>query len=163
MRHNTRLARLTAAAGGFLLAVLWFDLMFDVQVLASGVASGPLPEATIASIAAYYRRVTTDASPMSRLVGLAMIVAIGGSAWQLVRGYVRRRAGVAMLVLVTAPCLLAAVRVFPNAARLGARLDTIEQQSELARAICTDHLMCLAAITVFVVLQCTATQATPRS
>ena len=38
------------AGAGFLLAVLWFDLMFDVQALGGGV----LPEDKLASIADYY-------------------------------------------------------------------------------------------------------------
>ena len=50
--------RVLAACGGFLLAVLWFDLMFDVQVLRHGSAA-VLPEPVLASIAGYYRRVTT--------------------------------------------------------------------------------------------------------
>jgi hypothetical protein len=49
-----------ALGAGFLLAVLWFDLMFDVQAL---VAPGgePLSEHALAPTTAYYRRVTRDA------------------------------------------------------------------------------------------------------
>ena len=54
------------ACGGFLLAVLWMDLMFDVQVLRHRGSTAPLPEDVLASIAAYYRRVTTDAEPRIR-------------------------------------------------------------------------------------------------
>jgi hypothetical protein len=49
--------------GGFLLAVLWMDLMFDVQVLRFRDATRELPEDVLGSIAAYYRRVTTQARP----------------------------------------------------------------------------------------------------
>ena len=53
--HPRRQARLVnafvTAGAGFLLAVLWFDLMFDVQ--AAGHAAR-LPEPVLASIAAYY-------------------------------------------------------------------------------------------------------------
>ena len=45
---------------GFLLAVLWFDLMFDVQVLRNPARRGALD-----SVSAYYRRVTTSARPMN--------------------------------------------------------------------------------------------------
>jgi hypothetical protein len=51
------------AGAGFLLAVLWFDLMFDVQVLRA--APGALPEPVLASIAGYYARVTTAARPIT--------------------------------------------------------------------------------------------------
>ena len=45
--------RIAAAAGsGFLLAVLWFDLMFDVQV--RGHRGGTVPGPVRESIAAYY-------------------------------------------------------------------------------------------------------------
>lgn len=61
---------------GFLLAVLWFDLMFDVQVRShSGVV---LPDEVLASISSYYRRVTTDAAPMNRFVAIGMIVTLAG-------------------------------------------------------------------------------------
>jgi hypothetical protein len=53
-----------AAGAGFLLAVLWFDLMFDVQ---TRKYTGDLPPEVLASISAYYCRVTTEAYPMNRL------------------------------------------------------------------------------------------------
>ena len=60
------LTAFVTAGAGFLLAVLWFDLMFDVQALPH--RGHELPEHTLASIAGYYRRVTTTARPMNRLV-----------------------------------------------------------------------------------------------
>src|SRR3974390_269972 len=64
-----------AAGAGFLLAVLWFDLMFDVQTRNS--AANPLPSDVLASISAYYRRVTTEAYPMNRLGALVMLLTLG--------------------------------------------------------------------------------------
>jgi hypothetical protein len=60
------------AATGFLIAVFWFDLMFAVQVWRHR-HSPDVPETVLASIATYYRRVTMEASPMGRLVGLTMV------------------------------------------------------------------------------------------
>ena len=62
------------AGAGFLLAVLWFDLMFDVQVARH--RHGEAPEEVLASIAGYYRRVTTTSRPMGRLVGLVMLATL---------------------------------------------------------------------------------------
>jgi hypothetical protein len=140
-----------AACGGFLLAVLWFDLMFDVQVLSH--PDGLLPEAVLASIAEYYRRVTTEAFPMNRLVGVFMLVAVGGSAAQLLRQRVSLLLGLAALASCLLPVGLAVVRVVPAAVRLGSRADPPEVQSRMARAICRDHLLCLAGIAVFLALQ----------
>ena len=138
--------------GGFLLAVLWMDLMFDVQVLRYRRA-GDVPEDVLASIAAYYRRVTTDARPMGYAVGGAMIAAIATLAAQIARGHEPRWIPWISLPLCGAPILLAMRRVVPNAVRLGARADPISEQSALARAICRDHLLCLAGIGGFVAVQ----------
>src|SRR5258708_7036511 len=69
------IVRAIAGSGaGFLLAVLWFDLMFDVQ--ARGHTASDVPADVRASIAAYYARVTTAARPMNRLVPLVMVTTI---------------------------------------------------------------------------------------
>ena len=48
---------LLTSCGGFLLGVLWMDLLFDVQAL------GANPRTAVASIVAYYHRVTAQAYP----------------------------------------------------------------------------------------------------
>jgi hypothetical protein len=147
--------RLLAACGGFLLAVLWFDLMFDVQVLAMP-ESQPLAERILASIAGYYHRVTIEAFPMNRLVAGVMLVAIAASVVQLARRVVPLRNGLPTLLLCAVPAGFALARVVPNAMRLATRADTIAVQSELARSICRDHILCVAAVAVFIGLQMTS-------
>jgi hypothetical protein len=144
---------LLAACGGFLLAVLWMDLMFDVQVLRYRDRSAALPEPVLASIAAYYRRVTTTARPMGHLVGAIMATTVIASGVQVARADGSRGPALLAALLCGAPIALALLRVYPNAVRLGARSDTPLGQSGLARAICRDHLFCLAAIFGFVALQ----------
>jgi hypothetical protein len=145
------MAALPIACAGFLLAVLWFDLMFDVQVLRH--REGDLPEPVLASIAGYYRRVTTDARPMTHAVAGVMVVGVAALAWQLVAGTAPRWAALGSLLLVAVPIALALIRVLPNAVRLGGRGDPVPVQSALARSICRDHLFCLAAIATVLVLQ----------
>jgi hypothetical protein len=140
-----------AACGGFLLAVLWMDLMFDVQVLRH--RRGALPEPVLASIAGYYRRVTTEAAPMGRLVALAMLTAVATAVAFLGRGAEPRWAGWLSLALLVPPVVLAQTRIFPAAATLGARSGTAEEQTRLARSICASHLVCLGAMAAFVALQ----------
>ena len=142
---------LLAACAAFLLAVLWFDLMFDVQVLRHRGTS-VLPEATLASIAAYYRRVTTDAHPMGRLVGAVMLVAVAVAVERLVRGPAPLAVRLGAVVLVAAPTLLAAGRVVPNAVRLARRTDPAPVQGALARSICRDHFVCLGCIAALLAL-----------
>lgn len=139
------------AGAGFLLAVLWFDLMFDVQV--RGHHERDLPEVILASITGYYRRVTTTARPMNRLIAAVMLVTLAAIVGQIARAEHPLWVAWASIVLAAAPILLAATRTVPSAVRLGARTDTATRQSELARTIFRDHVLCAAAITALLALQ----------
>jgi hypothetical protein len=140
-----------AAGGGFLIAVIWFDLMFDVQALRAP-RHGPLPEAALASIMAYYRRVTVDASPMPYLVATVMAVTIAAAVVDLRSGTGSPAARIAALVFLAVPVVFALARVFPNARRLGAASTSREERSRLAREIAWAHVGCLAAMVAFLAL-----------
>jgi hypothetical protein len=135
---------------GFLAAVLWMDLMFDVQV--RGHRERELPEEVLASITAYYRRATTKARPMNRLIALVML----GTLTAIITRTAHHPGdwtGWSSLVLAGAPISLAAARTVPNTVRLGARSDSREHQSRLARSIYRDHLLCLAGIATLTAVQ----------
>jgi hypothetical protein len=130
---------------------LWFDLMFDVQVLRH--REDDLPENVLASITSYYRRVTTSARPMNRLVSVVMLGTVTAIIVQIAKDDDPRWVGWASLVLAASAVLLAASHTFPSAVRLGRRIDAVDRQSRLARSICRDHLFCLAAITSLLTVQ----------
>lgn len=140
-----------AAGGAFLLAVLWFDLMFDVQVLRA--RGEPATTRAVDSIAGYYGRVTTGARPMNRLVGAVMLGTLVAIGLQIAEAEAPTWVGWASLGLVGAPVALAAIHTFPSAVRLGTRSDAPEVQAALARSIGRDHLLCLAAIIALLALQ----------
>jgi hypothetical protein len=139
------------AGAGFLLAVLWFDLMFDIQ--AARHHGRELPESVLASIAGYYGRVTTAARPMNRLIAAVMVATIVAIIVQLVRDDATRWAASVSLALTAAAILLAAVHTVPSAVLLGARSDSAERQSRLARLILRDHLLCFTAVAAVLVIQ----------
>jgi hypothetical protein len=139
------------AGGGFLLAVLWFDLMFDVQVL--GHREDELPESSLSSIAAYYARVTTAAWPMNRLIATVMLATIAAVVVEIADGDVPTAVAWVSLALAAAPVALVAARTVPHAVHLGARRDSLEQQSALARSIFREHLLCFASIAALIALQ----------
>ena len=139
------------AGAGFLLAVLWFDLMFDVQALRH--RDGDLPEEVLSSTAGYYRRVTTAARPMNRLIAAVMVGTILAIIVQIVQGDAPRWAAVVSLVLTAAAISVAAVHTVPSAVRLGTRSDAIAGQSRLARSILRDHLFCSTAVAVVLLTQ----------
>jgi hypothetical protein len=142
------------AGAGFLLAVLWFDLMFDVQV--RGHAQAVLPEAVLASIAAYYARVTTASRPMNLLVAAAMLGTLAAVVVELARGDDPAWAAWASLALAAGPVGLARARTVPDAVGLGRRADPPEHQSERARSILRDHVACFASLLGLLVLQLAA-------
>jgi hypothetical protein len=139
------------AGGGFLLAVLWFDLMFDVQVL--GHRDRQVPESALSSIAAYYARVTTAARPMNRLIATVMLATIAAIVVEIINGDVPSAAAWTSLALAAVAIALAAVRTVPSAVRLGARTDPIARRSALARSVYREHVFCFASITALVALQ----------
>ena len=141
------------AGAGFLLAVLWFDLMFDVQALRRGRPTADLPEEKLASIAEYYRRVTTEARPMNRLVALVMAAAVAATVVQLADDAEPDWVATSSLVLLVIAVTVAGARTVPNARRLGASSDGPARRTELARAILHEHLICLAAIVSVLILQ----------
>ena len=142
---------LLTACGGFLLAVLWMDLIFDVQVLAHRHAAD-LPESVLASIAGYYHRATTTSRPMSWLIALVMLILLGTLGLRAAQG---RDPGWLLAIsaaLAGVPILLALIHTVPSAVRLGNRLDSPAEQTRLARSICRDHLLCIGGILAFLAL-----------
>jgi ER membrane protein SH3 len=140
------------AGAGFLLAVLWFDLMFDVQVLAHR-SSQQLPDAALESIARYYARVTTAARPMNRLIAAVMVATLAAIVVQIARADPPRWIGWASLVLALPAIALAGARIVPDAVRLGTRHDTPARQSQLARSIFLGHVLCWLAFAGVLVVQ----------
>jgi hypothetical protein len=145
-------ARHCGRRAGFLIAVLWFDLMFDVQARAPGET---LPDEVLASISAYYRRVTTAARPMSRLIPLVMLATLGAVVAEIVAGGGRAWAPWLSLAAALAGMGLALVRTVPNAVRLGAAGDALQVRTRLVRGILADHLVSLAAMATLLALQLT--------
>ena len=143
-----------AAGAAFLIAVLWFDLMFDAQTRRH--AGEALPAEALASISAYYRRVTIEAWPMNRLIAIVMGLTLLAIVAEVVSNADRSWIAWISLAAAASAIGLARARTVPNAMQLGRATDSREMQSGLARAIYRDHLYCLAAMTVLLGLQLSA-------
>jgi hypothetical protein len=143
-----------AAGAAFLLAVLWLDLMFDVQT--RGHAGERLPPEVLASISAYYRRVTTDAYPMNRLVALVMLLTVAAIVGEIAQGVHPWWIGWLSLALVGTGVVFTLGRTVPNARRLGRAQDSPETLTALARAVYRDHLWSFARTLLVLALQLNA-------
>lgn len=146
------MAPLLTACSGFLLAVLWMDLIFDVQVLQNRSAGEELAERALASIANYYHRATTTSRPMSRLIALVMLILLAALGIQAAKGHDPGWRLAISAALAGVPIALALTRTVPAAVRLGRRADGPAEQTRLARAICRDHLVSFGSMLAFVVL-----------
>ncbi len=136
-----------SVCAGFLLAILWMDLIFDSQVLPHRSAA-QVPEPVLASIAGYYGRATT--TTMNYVIAVVMVVLLVVLA---VRWFEEPALSLVIpTVLAAAPIVLAAVHTVPAARRLGSRVDDAVRQTRLARGICRDHLLCLGSMSAFLVL-----------
>jgi hypothetical protein len=143
-----------ASGAAFLFCVLWFDLMFDVQT--RNHPGDALPTEVLASISSYYRRVTIEAYPMNRLIAAVMVLTLIAIITEIIRNADHWWLGWISLTAAVTAIGLARLRTIPNAARLGRAKGSVEAQTSLARAIYRDHLFCIAAIAVVLVLQLSA-------
>ena len=140
-----------AAGAGFLAAVLWIDLTFDVQVQRRGTDRAP--DEVLASIAPYYRRVTTGAWPMNWLTPSVLALTVAAILVQAVERVQPIWVSGASLALAGVVIGLALWRTWRNAVRLGQAVDTPEVQTRLAVDIYRAHLISLAAMLALVGLQ----------
>jgi hypothetical protein len=134
------------AAAGFLLAVLWFDLMFDVQARQRSADA-------VESISTYYARVTRAAHPMNRLVALVMLALLASLIAEIVGDDVSAPAAWSSLVLAVVPIGLAGTTTVPAAVRLGQRVDPPEVRQRAALHVLRQHVLCFVCIATLVVVQ----------
>lgn len=151
MHQRRGMARFVTAGMGFLLAVLWFDLMFDVQT--RGHSGEVLPLDVLASISGYYGHVTTAAYPMNRLVSTVMLLTILAVCIEIYQDRTPRWVSWGTLLLMCVSVYFTLTGTVPNAVRLGSGIDTPAVQSELARSIYADHVMAFARVLVLLGLQ----------
>ena len=138
--------QILTACAGFLVAVLWMDLMFDTQIRSSR------DDRTLASIGAYYHRVTTTSQPMGSLIAVVMAIALTTLGIEAARGHTPGWVLALSTVLAGGPILLALGRTVPAAVRLGRATGTAADRTRLARAIFVDHIICLIGMLAFLVL-----------
>lgn len=138
-----------AATGGFLLAVLWMDLMFDTQARGD---DSVIDESALDSISAYYRRATTDSQPMAKLIAAVMVLLLAALFAEAVFGDSPRWLIALSVLLAGVPIGLASFRTVPNAVQLGRRTGDPAEQTRLARAVLADHRVCAVGMSLFVAL-----------
>lgn len=142
---------LLAACGGFLLAIIWVDMMFDIQAYRAKTKT--LPEKILSATASYYRQITKGADPMRQLVTFVMAVLGLALIYDLALGTTPLwYRGVSFALAIPGP-VLALVRTLKNAMRLSERGDSVETQSALAHSLFSDHLFSFVLMSAFLLWQ----------
>ena len=151
---NNLIFGLANLCGGFLLAVLWFDLMFDTAALPFAWRGQDVSMQAVDVIAAYYRRAVIASFPMNLLVAVMMLGALACALWRLafdVETPLWVRA--VCVVLVGAAVVVALLKTVPEARRLGQQNDPLPVQATLAVSILKAHIAFFAMMLSFVILQ----------
>ena len=117
------MAPLLTACSGFLLAVLWMDLIFDVQVLPTPRCGTPRTRTRLhrGLLPPGDHHLAAD-EPADRLVMLILLAALG---FQAARGHDPGWLLVVSAILAAVPVLLALTHTVPSAVRLGQRTDAV--------------------------------------
>src|SRR5712675_673725 len=128
-------------------------IMHTFAAAGAGFLLAVLPPDVLASISGYYRRVTTEAYPMNRLVAVVMLLTLAAICAEIWQGENAWWIGWVSLLLAASGFVPTMMRTVPNARRLGSAQDSAEEQSRLARAICRDHTLSFARMSCVLILQ----------
>lgn len=134
---------------GYLLAVLWIDLIFDFPAVPYRNKPGVLPEEVLVLMTGFYRRIA--GRPF--LIFIIMLVGLAALLDELVRGLVPAWVAGVSLFLFLAPTVNAILRVMPTARRFGSRVDSLEKQTELAHGFMFMHGSSFVMISLLLVVQ----------
>jgi hypothetical protein len=138
---------------GFMIAVLYMDLVFDISALPHRGAKGPLPPHVLEPIATYYRYITRN----PYLLMFVMVTTLTCVIAQILYGVVPRWAGYSSLFLIVLAMAAGTIKVIPTAQRLATGKDSVEQQTRMVRSIFPFHILLLISILLLAVVQFSTT------
>ncbi len=142
---------IVAIGAAILLTVVWWDMVFDSQVLRH--PTGTLPSDVLATTSSYYRRCTIEGAPMMYLPLVMMVVVLAAIAWELWKAAVTPWVGWLSLALAVWGVVSVAFMAVPRAQRIGRAQDSPDVLSGLARTVFRLHASAAACWIVVIVLQ----------
>jgi hypothetical protein len=137
---------------GFMLAILYIDLMFDVMAVPYRRSGTTLPKDVLDPITHYYSRVTQNPYVLIFVMLTTTIVLV----LQIVYGLTPRWAAYSSLAAMGLAMAAGIVRVIPTAKRLASGKDPAEVQTRLVQSVLTAHVLLLICILVLAAIQLVA-------
>jgi len=134
---------------GFMLAILYIDLMFDVTAMPYRRTGTPLPKAVLDPITSYYGRITQN----PYLLMFIMLVTTLCVVSEIVYGLGPAWAAYASLALIGLSAVASVAKVIPAAERLASGRETEGRQAELIHSMLPYHLLLLVNIVALAAIQ----------
>jgi hypothetical protein len=138
---------------GFMVAVLYIDLQFDLLAVPHRRGRGRLPAEVLEPIASYYRCITKNPYLLMFVMMTTLVCLIAEVAY----GLVPRWAGYASLCLMAFAMGVGTLKVIPTAQRLAAGKDTVDEQTRMVHSIFPFHLLLLTSIILLAAVQFSTT------
>jgi hypothetical protein len=134
---------------GFMLAVLYIDLVFDMSALPYRKNKAALPREVLDSITNYYSHITRN----PWLLIFVMTTSATCIVWEIVYDLVPPRIGYSSVVLFGALMLISMLKVIPAAQRLASGKESMERQVRLVHSLFPYHVLLLIAVIALTLLQ----------
>ena len=143
---------------GFMMAVLYIDLMFDIMAAPYKKTNAALPKAVLDPITHYYGRITQNPYVLM-FVMLTALLCIGS---EILYNLVPRWAAYASLGLMLLSMVTGVAKVIPTAQRLGAGTDSEEERTRMVHSMMPFHLVLMVNILLLTAIQFSVATVVPR-
>jgi hypothetical protein len=134
---------------GFMLAVIYIDLAFDLFTLPYRRNKAALPKEALESITSYYRCITRN----PWLLVFVFTATATCIIWEIVYELVPPRIGYLSIAVFGAVMLIATTKVIPSAQRLASGKESDEKRTMLAHSLFPYHVTFLVLIICLAILQ----------
>ena len=140
---------------GFMLAVLYIDLMFDVSAAPYRHTGTTIPKEVLDPITNYYGRITQN----PYVLMFVMLTTTLCIVTEIVYGLAPRWVGYSSLILMGMSLVAGTLKVIPTARRLGANKDSDDVRTRMAHSLLPFHVFLLFDILILAAIQLFAADA----
>jgi hypothetical protein len=134
---------------GFMMAVLYIDLMFDVSAAPYRNTKRALPKEILDPVTHYYGRITQNPYVLM-FVMLTTTLCIGA---EIIYGPTPKWAAYASLALMGLSMVTGTLKVIPTAQRLGSGQDSEDERTRMIHGMLPFHLVLLINILLLAGIQ----------